>query len=251
VRPERAGTAYNSVAETVTRSSASRTLTAALDRLNSDVLSVLSDAAESGSELSLDTVRQIAAGIETAIAALQAEEVGERRRPPARPALFEQALFEVTHIKEQPGGTVRVRGIVQRAGVRNKNSRVYSHKLLSREVSAMQRRLREGEVIYAGLDHPAPDGIARLSNAAAVWKNVSMSDDGVVTGEAELLGTPAGRTVAEILKATGKIGASSRGYGTTTTGENNEQRVSDDFNLVSFDFIDGPSTPGAFLEPAQ
>ena len=64
-------------------------------------------------------------------------------------------------------------------------------------------------------------------------------------GRVEVLNTPFGNIVKEILKAGYVIGISSRGTGSLTE-MNGRSYVNDDFDLVTWDFVSNPSVPGAF-----
>ena len=67
-------------------------------------------------------------------------------------------------------------------------------------------------------------------------------------GKVEVLDTPAGRVLKELLKSGVKLGISSRGMGSVREGAG-EVVVEDDFQLICFDMVSEPSTPGAFLSP--
>ena len=68
----------------------------------------------------------------------------------------------------------------------------------------------------------------------------------------EVLGTPAGNILKELLKAGCKLGISSRGLGSVKEiTENGTVEVQDDFELVCWDFVSNPSTQGAFMQPVN
>ncbi len=58
--------------------------------------------------------------------------------------------------------------------------------------------------------------------------------------------TTAGKNIIGLLKAGFKLGISSRGLGSVKK-INGQDVVQDDFELVAFDFVSSPSTPGAYL----
>ena len=68
-------------------------------------------------------------------------------------------------------------------------------------------------------------------------------------GKIELLNTPAGNIVKEIVKAGHTIGISSRGTGSVTQTNEGQLEVQPDFELVCWDFVSNPSTHGAFMNP--
>jgi hypothetical protein len=68
-------------------------------------------------------------------------------------------------------------------------------------------------------------------------------------GKVELLNTPAGNIVKEIIKAGHTIGISSRGTGSVQQTNEGYLEVQSDFELVCWDFVSNPSTHGAFMNP--
>ena len=68
-------------------------------------------------------------------------------------------------------------------------------------------------------------------------------------GKIELLNTPAGNIVKEIVKAGHTIGISSRGTGSVNQTNEGTLEVQPDFELVCWDFVSNPSTHGAFMNP--
>ena len=70
-------------------------------------------------------------------------------------------------------------------------------------------------------------------------------------GKVELLNTPAGNIVKEIIKAGHTIGISSRGTGSVEQTNEGKLEVQPDFDLVCWDFVSNPSTHGAFMNPVS
>jgi hypothetical protein len=70
-------------------------------------------------------------------------------------------------------------------------------------------------------------------------------------GKVELLNTPSGNIVKEIIKAGHTIGISSRGTGSVNQTNEGHLEVQDDFDLVCWDFVSNPSTHGAFMNPVS
>ena len=70
-------------------------------------------------------------------------------------------------------------------------------------------------------------------------------------GKVELLNTPAGNIVKEIIKAGHTIGISSRGTGSVQQTNEGYLEVQPDFELVCWDFVSNPSTHGAFMNPVS
>lgn len=65
-------------------------------------------------------------------------------------------------------------------------------------------------------------------------------------GKVMIAYTPAGEILKGLLKTGFKLGISSRGVGSVKTVKG-EDIVQDDFELIAFDFVSSPSTPGAYM----
>ena len=65
-------------------------------------------------------------------------------------------------------------------------------------------------------------------------------------GKIQVLNTPSGQVLKELVNAGVKLGISSRGMGSVHESEGNTM-VEDDFQLICFDMVSEPSTPGAFM----
>ena len=148
--------------------------------------------------------------------------------------------------KERPG-VFEVQGILQRAGAKNQNGRVYDKTLLERETKKyIQEFVKVGNA-FGELDHPE-SAVVSLKNASHVIKELWWEGDDLL-GRIELLNTPAGNIVKEIVKAGHTIGISSRGTGSVQQTNEGYLEVQSDFELVCWDFVSNPSTHGAFMNP--
>jgi hypothetical protein len=67
-----------------------------------------------------------------------------------------------------------------------------------------------------------------------------------VYGTIEVLNTPSGKIIQSLIESGVTLGISSRGVGSTSS-QGNTQVVQDDFQLICFDMVSEPSTPGAFM----
>ena len=152
----------------------------------------------------------------------------------------------ITESKERPG-VFEVTGVMQRAGAKNQNGRVYDKKVLLREVNNYMENFVKVGNAYGELDHPESP-IVSLKNASHVVKDLWWDGDDLC-GRVELLNTPAGNIVKEIIKGGHTIGISSRGTGSVKPTNEGYLEVQDDFELVCWDFVSNPSTHGAFMNP--
>ena len=166
-----------------------------------------------------------------------------------------QLLVDVTPFKpiireskDRPG-VFEVEGIMQRAGAQNQNGRVYEKNILRREVEKyMEEFVRNGNA-FGELDHPESP-VVSLKNASHVVKDLYWNGDDLM-GKVELLNTPAGNIVKEIIRAGHTIGISSRGTGSVQQTNKGYLEVQPDFELVCWDFVSNPSTHGAFMNPVS
>jgi hypothetical protein len=71
-------------------------------------------------------------------------------------------------------------------------------------------------------------------------------DGDIVYGVVELLDTPSGKILQSLVESGVTLGISSRGVGSTSR-DGEYQVVQDDFQLICWDFVSEPSTPGAFM----
>ena len=134
-------------------------------------------------------------------------------------------------------------GIMQKANVKNGNGRVYSKGILEREVENYKKLVKERRAL-GELDHP-DDQVINLKNASHLVVDVWWDGDDVM-GKVQVLGTPSGKVLKELVNAGVKLGISSRGLGSVKES-NGETIVEDDFQLICFDFVSEPSTPSAFM----
>ena len=144
-------------------------------------------------------------------------------------------------------GTVYLVGVCQKAGTKNGNGRVYQKPTLAREVEGYQKSIKERRSL-GELDHP-DESVVNLKNASHLVSKMWWDGDSVM-GKIEVLDTPSGRILKDLLKAGVKLGISSRGLGSVSEA-NGVTIVEDDFQLICFDIVSEPSTPGAYMKPQK
>ena len=150
--------------------------------------------------------------------------------------------------QERPG-VVIVEGLMQVAGDLNGNGRIYPKEILDREVKKFKATFIRNGNSYGELDHPESP-IVSLQNASHIIKDLWWEGNNLM-GRIELLNTPFGNIVKEILKAGYSVGISSRGTGSVSELNDGSGRVvvNDDFDLVTWDFVSNPSVQNAFMRP--
>jgi len=162
-----------------------------------------------------------------------------------RNLLIETNLFE-GRVNEDSSGRTMVKGILQRAGAENQNGRVYPKNILEREINKYQQLIKERRAL-GELDHP-DSSVINLKNVSHNIKEVHWEGNDVV-GTVEILPTPSGNILKELLRAGILLGISSRGMGSTQPMKDNKLLVGEDFELIGWDFVSNPSTHGAFMTP--
>ena len=149
--------------------------------------------------------------------------------------------------KRLDDGAVFLVGVCQKAGVKNGNGRVYKKNTLEREIKNYQKAINERRSL-GELDHP-DDSVINLKNASHIVTKMWWEGDNVM-GKIEILSTPSGQVLKELVNAGVKLGISSRGLGSVKK-QNGQTIVEDDFQLICFDMVSDPSTPGAYLAPER
>ena len=167
--------------------------------------------------------------------------------------MSKKLLIETNTIKVSPSqltenvnkenGNLMVEGILATAEVKNGNGRYYSKELWNREMEKykdlIEQRRSMGE-----LDHPEST-VVNLKNVSHLITDYYWDGDNVM-GKIEILHTPSGNILKELIKNGITVGVSSRGMGSL------EQRgdimeVQDDFELLCWDFVSTPSNPGSYM----
>ena len=156
----------------------------------------------------------------------------------------------VIESERKHGGKVVVTGCLQRANSKNQNGRVYPKEILMREVKNYKEVNIAERRALGELDHPE-SSVVNLQNVSHNIKKIWWKGDDLV-GTVEVLGTPSGNILKELLKAGVKLGISSRGLGSVKQlSEDGTLEVQSDFELVCWDFVSNPSTHGAFMAPLK
>ena len=140
-------------------------------------------------------------------------------------------------------GSVFLVGVCQKAGTQNGNGRVYPKEVLAREIEHYQNLVRDRRAL-GELDHP-DDSVINLRNASHLITKMWWDGDSVM-GKIEVLDTPSGKILKDLLNSGVKLGISSRGMGSVKESMG-QLTVEDDFQLICFDMVADPSTPGAFM----
>ena len=156
---------------------------------------------------------------------------------------FEYTKELVEQSKIENDGRIVMKGVLQKADTLNQNGRVYPRAILDREVRNYQKFIAENRAL-GECDHP-DSSVVELKNASHIVREAYMDGD-VCYGTVELLDTPSGKILQSLVESGVTLGISSRGVGSTKRSGDYDA-VQDDFQLICWDFVSEPSTPGAFM----
>jgi hypothetical protein len=143
--------------------------------------------------------------------------------------------------------------VLQKYDTPNRNGRVYPKKILEREAENYKKMIEKGTSL-SELNHPE-SSLIDLDRVSHIITEVFWEGP-VLLGKLKLLTSPGfhqsgvcstkGDLAANYLRQGVTLGISSRGVGSLKkVGEQNE--VQEDFELICFDLVSSPSTPGAYL----
>jgi hypothetical protein len=143
--------------------------------------------------------------------------------------------------------------VLQKYDTPNRNGRFYPERILKREAERYKKMIAKG-LSTSELNHPESSliDLDRVSHIITdIWwdKNILMGKLKLLTSpgfhESGIVSTK-GDQAANLMRQGVTMGVSSRGVGSLKkVGERNE--VQDDFELICFDLVSSPSTPGAYL----
>ena len=146
-----------------------------------------------------------------------------------------------------------VSAVFQKYGIENANGRIYPENVLKREVEKYMEKIREKRAI-GECNHPS-ESVIDLSRVAMNIIDLRWQGHTLV-GELEIITSPGfrkygiiscqGDQVANLIISGIKIGVSSRGLG-SVTNKMGILYVGDDYEIVCWDVVSDPSTPGAWI----
>ncbi len=159
--------------------------------------------------------------------------------------IFDYTPEMIKESKDKNSGKIMMKGILQKADTLNQNGRIYPIDVLQREVRNYQKFILENRAL-GELDHP-DSSVVNLKNVSHIVREAYL-DGSVVYGTVEILDTPSGKILQSLVESGVKLGISSRGVGSTKK-QGDYHVVQDDFQLICWDYVSEPSTPGAFMLP--
>ena len=171
--------------------------------------------------------------------------------------MSKQLLIETHTVKISPtqltenvnkeSGNLVVEGILATAEVKNGNGRYYKKELWDREMEKYDQLVKERRSM-GELDHPEST-VINLKNVSHIVTDYSWDGDKLM-GKIEILPTPSGNILKELIRNGITVGVSSRGMGSLEQN-GSVMEVQDDFELLCWDFVSTPSNPGSFMSVLQ
>ena len=146
-------------------------------------------------------------------------------------------------ICEQTEGKPRsykIEGPFMQSQIKNLNGRIYSRELMEWEVNKYTQEKINTKRSLGEMDHP-PSPTINLQKVSHIIESLTMKNNDAM-GSAKVLNSPCGKIAQTFLEAGIKLGVSSRGIG-SLTGEN----VNDDYRLLAVDLVCESSAPGAYV----
>lgn len=166
--------------------------------------------------------------------------------------------FEIFEEKISPTSSwksLKIRGIFQRADVKNQNGRIYPYKVLDKALQEANESLVSRNM-FGECDHPADQNpTVSLKNVSHVvtslkFKGNELIGEAVVFDDPGPSGTPGGRLLGALIRNNCTVGISSRGYGSVKSDYDGSSIV-EEYVLKTFDAVHDPSTQKAFIEPVN
>lgn len=158
------------------------------------------------------------------------------------PVEYTPALIKES--RDKNGGKLMLQGIIQKSNTQNQNKRIYPMEVLRREVENYQKAVRENRAV-GELDHPESSSVS-LDRVSHAVREMWWEGDNVM-GRIEVLNTPKGQILQSLLESGITIGISSRGVGSTEKNNEGLDLVQGDYQIICWDIVSEPSTPGAYL----
>ncbi len=152
--------------------------------------------------------------------------------------LISESSTNVAINKSETGNTY-VEGVFSTAESTNINGRIYSKKILEREIDKLMESINN-KCLWGECAHPASADInpERISH---IIESLEWHGNDLI-GKAKIIDTPMGN-IAKTLIQEGKIGISSRGLGTV----NENSYVNEDYYLITYDLVISPSNQTSWM----
>lgn len=162
-------------------------------------------------------------------------------------SLLESYDIEIVESDNGEKKPMRIKGVAGKAGIVNRNRRLYSNIVYTRATEEAQPKIKKGKLL-GEVDHP--DWRGSLVRSAFKFTKLEMDGD-LMRYEGDVLPTPSGKLLESLLRAGVGVGVSTRGRGSMEYKVINGVEVGivqDDFVLDGIDFVLNESNPYGGVE---
>lgn len=152
-------------------------------------------------------------------------------------------------------GPIYYYATLQKYGVENRNGRVYPENILKPEVDRYYEEVIKRNASFSEMDHP-DESVISLKGGSPFRIVEIFWRGNVLIGKIEILVSDGyrrsgiiscnGDLLAHYLSYGMTVGVSSRGVGSLEK-KNNRNEVQSDFELICWDAVSSPSTPGSYI----
>ena len=151
---------------------------------------------------------------------------------------------KITEMKQSqsPSGLMTMSGIFGECGKRNRNNRIYVKENYAKMVADIQERIKKDGGVLGTLEHEQGMNI-NLENVSHKITEVSIDEDGTVTGTIQLLNTPKGKIAQAIVESGMPLYVSSRATGTI-----DKNGIVTLEKLATWDIVSMPGVANAKIE---
>jgi hypothetical protein len=159
-------------------------------------------------------------------------------------------VFDTTNVivenKLGKGKQYFIEGVFLQSELVNRNGRMYTEKVMDKEVGRYVKEYVEKNRAYGELGHPDTPSI-NLDRVSHLIVDLRKEGTNYI-GRAKILETPMGMIARGLLDGGANLGVSSRALGSLKSNNEGVQIVQDDFMLsTAADIVADPSAPDAFV----
>jgi hypothetical protein len=159
-------------------------------------------------------------------------------------------VFDTTSVivenKLGKGKQYFIEGVFLQSELVNRNGRMYTEKVMDKEVGRYVKEYVEKNRAYGELGHPDTPSI-NLDRVSHLIVDLRKEGTNYI-GRAKILETPMGMIARGLLDGGANLGVSSRALGSLKSNNEGVQIVQDDFMLsTAADIVADPSAPDAFV----
>ncbi len=161
--------------------------------------------------------------------------------------LTPELLYE-SNIDENNNKKWTISGVTLQGDIQNKNKRIYPKKMLSEAIDTHIKEFMNDGRSLGELNHPNSN-ISSINLDRVSHKFIEVKEDGsdFIT-KAEVLDTPTGKIVQNLLEGGVKLGISSRGLGNIKQNKTGGSLVESFYIVALGDLVSDPSAPKGFVK---